>query len=255
MALARPSKERFAHSAACAIRAAATLVARLAAAARIAGGDPTCGGGHHGGGLFQGGRCGNPGCSPLNGCGFCKSKVTLSCIGGSCVEKSPQATFVNAPSPQVAVVNAPSPQWIAPSPQCGQNGCLLAKRHFHRRGQGCSACNGTGCGICHDPGLSAGNLCGSCKGAGCGTCGGRGLLKSGCANCGGKGCAQCLGAIHSILGLPHALINKITHKGEIEYFVGPGGPVPITPGYVPYVVTTRSPRDFLAFPPFVENLP
>jgi hypothetical protein len=50
----------------------------------------------------------------------------------------------------------------------------------------------------------------------------------------------------------HGLVGKILHKGEIEYFVGAGGPVPITPGYVPYVVTTRSPRDFFAFPPFVD---
>jgi hypothetical protein len=42
------------------------------------------------------------------------------------------------------------------------------------------------------------------------------------------------------------------HRGEIEYFVGPGGPVPLTPGYVPYIVTTRSPRDFFAFPPFSD---
>ena len=42
----------------------------------------------------------------------------------------------------------------------------------------------------------------------------------------------------------------LLHKNKIKYFVGPGGPVPITPGYVPYVITTRSPRDFLAFPPF-----
>jgi hypothetical protein len=41
----------------------------------------------------------------------------------------------------------------------------------------------------------------------------------------------------------------------VKYFVGPGGPVPITPGYVPYVVSTRSPRDYFAFPPFVETLP
>ena len=52
--------------------------------------------------------------------------------------------------------------------------------------------------------------------------------------------------------LPAGLIGKLFHVGDIEYFVGPGGPVPITPGYVPYVVTTRSPRDFLAFPPFSQ---
>jgi hypothetical protein len=27
----------------------------------------------------------------------------------------------------------------------------------------------------------------------------------------------------------------------------------LTPGYTPYVVTTRSPRDFLAFPPFTPD--
>jgi hypothetical protein len=41
--------------------------------------------------------------------------------------------------------------------------------------------------------------------------------------------------------------------GGVEYFVGPGGPVPITPGYVNYVVPVRSPRDFFAFPPFVDQ--
>ena len=39
------------------------------------------------------------------------------------------------------------------------------------------------------------------------------------------------------------------HKPKMNWFVGPGGPVPLTPGYVPYIVTTRSPRDFFAFPP------
>ncbi len=48
------------------------------------------------------------------------------------------------------------------------------------------------------------------------------------------------------------LAAKALHIGDIEYFVGPGGPVPITPGYVPYVVTTRSPRDYFAFPPFSD---
>jgi hypothetical protein len=45
---------------------------------------------------------------------------------------------------------------------------------------------------------------------------------------------------------------KLGHGG-VEYFVGPGGPVPLTPGYVPYVVPVRSPRDFFAFPPFSEQ--
>jgi hypothetical protein len=41
----------------------------------------------------------------------------------------------------------------------------------------------------------------------------------------------------------------------VQYFVGPGGPVPITPGYVPYIVTTRSPRDFFSFAPMNPNDP
>jgi hypothetical protein len=51
------------------------------------------------------------------------------------------------------------------------------------------------------------------------------------------------------------LVRKCLHIGQVDYFVGPGGPVPLTPGYVPYVVPVRSPRDFLAFPPFTTALP
>jgi hypothetical protein len=69
-----------------------------------------------------------------------------------------------------------------------------------------------------------------------------------CSACGGKGCKLCAGAGSKLLGL----LGKVFHVGDIEYFVGPGGPVPITPGYVPYVVSTRSPRDFFAFPPFSQ---
>jgi hypothetical protein len=51
---------------------------------------------------------------------------------------------------------------------------------------------------------------------------------------------------HGALGALHGL-----HPGNgVRYFVGPGGPVPLTPGYVPYINVTRSPRDFFAFPPF-----
>ena len=35
------------------------------------------------------------------------------------------------------------------------------------------------------------------------------------------------------------------NRQKVDYFVGAGGPVPLTPGYVPYIVTTRSPRDSL----------
>ena len=45
------------------------------------------------------------------------------------------------------------------------------------------------------------------------------------------------------------------HHNKVDCFVGPGGPVPLTPGYVPYIVTTRSPRDFFSFPPMNPNDP
>jgi hypothetical protein len=47
----------------------------------------------------------------------------------------------------------------------------------------------------------------------------------------------------------HGKLASILHKPKVEYFVGPGGPVPITPGYVPYIVSTRSPRDYFSFAP------
>jgi hypothetical protein len=117
----------------------------------------------------------------------------------------------------------------------------------------CGSCNGSGCGACGGRGLFGkhrGNGCGACGGKGCGLCGGG---KGGCGACGGKGCGLCGGG-HG-LGLLRGLAAKALHKGEIKYFMGPGGPVPLTPGYVPYVVTTRSPRDFFAFPPFSDVLP
>jgi hypothetical protein len=55
-----------------------------------------------------------------------------------------------------------------------------------------------------------------------------------------------------MLGGVHGLIGKALHIGEIDYFVGAGGPVPLTPGYVPYVVPVRSPRDFFSFPPMTD---
>jgi hypothetical protein len=56
---------------------------------------------------------------------------------------------------------------------------------------------------------------------------------------------------HGLLGSIAGLLN---HQ-KVDYFVGAGGPVPLTPGYVPYIVTTRSPRDYFAFPPMNPNDP
>jgi hypothetical protein len=88
--------------------------------------------------------------------------------------------------------------------------------------------------------MLSGKLCHGCGGNGCGLCGGLGLLNCAAGGVGSK-----------LMGLA----AKVFHVGEIEYFVGPGGPVPLTPGYVPYVVTTRSPRDYFAFPPFSQIEP
>ena len=147
---------------------------------------------------------------------------------------------------------------------CGGTG-RLRNLFGHGGGNACGSCGGRGCGLCGGGGGGHGQagLCGDCGGKGCGACGGRGLLgglgQNGlCRACGGKGCGLCAGLkskAHGLLGLPAGLVGKITHKGQIKYFVGAGGPVPITPGYVPYVVTTRSPRDFLAFPPFSDQIP
>jgi hypothetical protein len=140
---------------------------------------------------------------------------------------------------------------------CGGTG-RLRNLLGHGGGNACGSCGGRGCGACGGLGGQA-SPCDGCGGRGCGLCGGRGLLgglgQNGlCRGCGGRGCGLCAGMKgkgHSL----HGLAAKVLHKGQIKYFVGPGGPVPLTPGYVPYVVTTRSPRDFLAFPPFSDQIP
>jgi hypothetical protein len=121
----------------------------------------------------------------------------------------------------------------------------------------CRRCGGAGCGICG--GIGVGDPCSSCGGSGrgCGLCGGCGLFKhghggTGCGLCGGKGCASCLKGLAS---KAHGLLGGLLHRGNVEYFVGAGGPVPLTPGYVPYIVSTRSPREFFAFPPMNPNDP
>ena len=205
-------------------------------------------------------------CGVASGCGFGGWRKLLHgcsdlgdpCGGGVCSPKHPvkACRFVGKASTVCASTQAPAPvvssQGLYASSQstCSKAGCLLKRRHFHKMGNGCNACGGMGCGICQGGGMLAGKLCGGCGGKGCGLCGGLGLLHGGkvCGGCGGKGCALCAGAGSKLLGL----IGKVFHAGEIEYFVGPGGPVPITPGYVPYVVTTRSPRDYFAFPPFSQ---
>jgi hypothetical protein len=203
-----------------------------------------CGG--HGGkglGLFHhgGDDCGDPGCGLGHGrgrrvknCGLCKGKGCGLCKSSGAGD--PIYTMASEQSAPVRVV-ATSPQYapIASPQGCSEPGCKLGKGH-------------------HD-----GDPCGSCGGKGCGLCGGLGRLfghrggGSGdpCSSCGGKGCGLCSGLGSQLKGKLSSILHP--HRGDIKYFVGPGGPVPLTPGYVPYVVPTRSPRDFLAFPPYTPD--
>jgi hypothetical protein len=144
---------------------------------------------------------------------------------------------------------------VIPSGQsiCGQAGCGIGAKHSHLSqmlnkircgscgGGGCGACAGTGAtGLCGDPGCSLGAGHGHGNGNGCGLCGGRG-----CANCLSKLTSGVHGKLASIAGT--------LFPPKISWFKGAGGPVPLTPGYVPYIVTTRSPRDFFSFPPMNPN--
>jgi hypothetical protein len=196
-----------------------------------------CGGkgcGGCGGSGFGGHGCGDAGCGGFHGgklghgftgCGSCSGKGCDVCTG---ILPSPQA-------PSKAPVVVASPQAVS---SCGIKGCGLGHGHRHNFG-----------------GPIMGDPCNSCGGKGCGLCGGgfgRGL---GCSACGGKGCGLCgLGGLGGGLGAAKGLLYSATHPhaGKIKWFVGPGGPVPLTPGYVPYVNPVRSPRDFFAFPPFTQ---
>ncbi|MGZ3396357.1 MAG: hypothetical protein ACXVB2_19705 [Isosphaeraceae bacterium] len=169
---------------------------------------------------------------------------------------------------------------VSPSVQslCGDPGCTTGGRHSHLGHLRCRFCGGSGCGGCGGAGI--GDPCSICGGLGhgrtgslCRACGGCGLFKNGfghggtgCGLCGGKGCASCLQGLgdggHGLASRAHGAIDHLKgsvlgalHPNKVDYFVGPGGPVPLTPGYVPYIVATRSPRDFFAFPPMNPNDP
>ena len=239
-------------------------------------GDPGCG-------LFGGGGCGLAGCGGGGGCGLGgggghRIKNCGLCSGKGCglcrssvIADPGQLMASEQASPVRMVVTSPQTVPMASGQDCGQAGCKLGKGHHHGRsmsGDPCGGCGGKGCGLCGGNGEFVGDPCGGCGGKGCGLCAGLGrLLHHGngcgacggkgcglcggfgkkCGNCGGKGCGLCSGLKSKLSGLLHP------HKGDIKYFVGPGGPVPLTPGYVPYVNPVRSPRDFLAFPPYTPD--
>jgi hypothetical protein len=136
--------------------------------------------------------------------------------------------------------------FVMPSSQspCGLTGCGTKGKHSHGlKGHGrlCGRCGGRGCGGCGGGGILAG-----CGDPGCGLCKGKG---HGCNFCGGKGCSHCMSGLGGLGGLHGKLAGLLHHGPKVDYFVGAGGPVPITPGYVPYINVTRSPRDFFSFPP------
>lgn len=220
-------------------------------------GNKACGG-CGGSGCGLGGKCGmghglfgkGDGCGSGHGsgkrikdCGLCKNKGCGLC----------QSSVVGDPMYVTASAQGPAPIQVAP--MASSQGVITDPAML------CDGCVGKGCGKCRGLGLlhrGKGDPCGGCGTKGCGgKCGlfqhgdgggfGDGNGNGGCSNCGGRGCGLCSGLKNKLSGLLH-------HKsGKIKYFVGPGGPVPLTPGYVPYTITTRSPRDFLAFPPYTPS--
>ncbi len=180
------------------------------------------GGGGHGGGCGSGGGlfghhggsdCLVPGCGGGSGCGH--HGAGRFAPGGSACGLGTAVCATAQSQPVGVAVAQPSGQ---------------------------SACGQAGCG---DPGLHSHKghrRCGLCGGRGCGGCGGSGL-----GGCGDPGCGLCHGGGHGH-GLGSRLAGLFSHQ-KVDYFLGAGGPVPLTPGYVPYIVVTRSPRDFFAFPP------
>jgi hypothetical protein len=193
-------------------------------------------GGGNGGGLGGGHGLGHghggdgAGCAP--GCGgglghHHKAGRFAPCDSGAVVVDGGTVVATSQSVPAGTAVVQASPQ-----DPCGVAGCGVKGGHSHHR-----------------------RLCGLCGGRGCRGCGGHGS-GGGCSFCGGQGCSHCLGAgpggglgAGALAGL-HARIAGMLHLGpRVDYFVGAGGPVPLTPGYVPYIVATRSPRDFFAFPP------
>jgi hypothetical protein len=204
-----------------------------------------CGGkgcGHcSGAGLFghdgAGSACAGPGCDGGSGFGHHAAAGRFAPIDCGSVAV-PVVAATSQSSPVGTAVVQPSSQY-----PCGQSGCGISTRHSHGKGKHaslCGGCHGRGCGFCEGAGTVGG-----CGEPGCGLCKGIGFGK-GCGFCGGKGCSHCLSGLHGKLS---SLTGRFHHQQKVDYFMGAGGPVPLTPGYVPYVNVTRSPRGFFAFPP------
>ena len=212
-------------------------------------GDPGCGIFHHG---VMGGSGWGHG-KRIKDCGLCKGKGCGLCNSSGAGDPIHVLASSQAPaSPQV--VTSPQGLPIASPQGCTEPGCKLGWGHHD--GDPCGSCGGRGCGLCGGLGRLFGHhrfglrqLRRPRDAARCGLFGrGNG---NGCGFCGGRGCSKCAGLLGGIHGKVSHILHP--HRGNIKYFVGPGGPVPLTPGYVPYVNPVRSPRDFLAFPPYTPD--
>ena len=194
------------------------------------GDDDGYGHGHHDGGWESSGYGAGPG---LFGDPVDSSSGVYAGGEGLGAGSAGFATTWGGPSGQTGVSS--SGQAI-----CGQPGCNVACKHSHLGHMFGSHGGGYSADPCGDPGCGVGGKHG--HGTGCGLCG-------------GKGCLNCLAGLKSGLHSKLASLGAGFHKPRMSWFLGAGGPVPLTPGYVPYIVATRSPRDFFAFPPMNPNDP
>jgi hypothetical protein len=200
-----------------------------------------CGSGH---GIFGG--HGGSGCG-VDGCfgGLNCSILGHGKHGGGSTDGASAApgyaTTIGGPSAQTAP--------IASAQACGQANCKIGGKHSHLGLFG----GHSNSGLCGDPACGVGFA--HRHGVGNGNAdNGQGA----CSFCGGKGCSHCLGKLAGLGSMVHGKLASLAgglHKPKVKWFVGAGGPVPLTPGYVPYIVATRSPRDFFAFPPMNPNDP
>ena len=139
-----------------------------------------------------------------------------------------------------------SPQAPIASGQCGEAGCGIKGRHRHMHGSRRMAVAASAAAMAAAPaeGVESVTSAAAAAGRDAGSAASSGTSRASSAAVAAAPVAA------SAARRSRSWARRLLHKNKIKYFVGPGGPVPITPGYVPYVITTRSPRDFLAFPPF-----
>jgi hypothetical protein len=201
---------------------------------------PGCGGGHGLFGRHGGSGCSEPGCFGGISCGILGHQKNGGVPDGYGYGATGYATTLNGASAQAVPISSGQTA-------CGQTGCKIGGKHSHLGHLG----GHSGTGLCGDPscGIGFAHGHGNGTGTGDGTCG----------FCGGKGCKHCLGKGAGLCSMIHQKLSSaaagLLYHPKMKWFVGAGGPVPLTPGYVPYIVATRSPRDFFAFPPMNPNDP